>query len=164
MRRRHVNVGLTPAYAGTTTTYPTRGHEPWAYPRIRGDDVGYRLGPRSLSGLPPHTRGRRRTDWCHCRDRGLTPAYAGTTASRARWSTKTRAYPRIRGDDKAWAVSALFKRGLPPHTRGRPALPVEVSSRGGFTPAYVGGTARSPPPARRRSDYPRVRGEDVPRE
>ena len=109
---------------------------------------------------PPRARGRRR----YARDRlagtGTTPACAGTTHSRRSSVSRSRNYPRVRGDDRCPRSGHSTQRELPPRARGRLWIgPPQVSHRG-TTPACAGTTSGWSRPGRPGPNYPRVRGDD----
>ena len=78
--RRRI-VGLTPAWAGTTATFSGEPPTTGAHPRMGGD---HPLSVRTCItrlGSPPHGRGPRPAGAAGLRRGGLTPAWAGTTAT-----------------------------------------------------------------------------------
>ena len=72
-------------------------------------------------------------------DRGIIPAYAGSTSSSATTRRRRRDHPRIRGE----------------HHR----LGAMVSAQRGIIPAYAGSTTGWPSTSCRWKDHPRIRGE-----
>ena len=69
------------------------------HPRIRGDNFPFFALLRLYKGSPPHTRGQQTLLFNPLDSPGITPAYAGTTASESPGSLAMRDHPRIRGDN-----------------------------------------------------------------
>ena len=71
--------GIIPAYAGSTSAGVVQVRGRRDHPRIRGEH-GRRVAPRADTvGSSPHTRGARRRRPHPNVDRGIIPAYAGST-------------------------------------------------------------------------------------
>ena len=127
---------------------------------MRGEDVNSGDGVRVIAGSPPHARGRR--DPCtrrrpHAR---ITPACAGkTTVARVQFNVG-KDHPRMRGEDLSCWVSCWWRRGSPPHARGRRATEVSLKGLEGITPACAGKTLHPLPRRTISKDHPRMRGED----
>ena len=69
--------GITPAYAGKSTSAPAGCPAPWDHPRVCGEKLlqpQKGLGP---AGSPPCMRGKAYSSAGHWIRRGITPAYAG---------------------------------------------------------------------------------------
>ena len=173
-------VGIIPAYAGSTSGRPSGSCTRLDHPRIRGEHVSIRGVEALLPGSSPHTRGAR----CpQCRGSGpgrIIPAYAGSTdrpLGRPRPGTD---HPRIRGEHHlevvvdpvqlgiipAYAGSTArvdpqgeLTEGSSPHTRGAPPEDIRTPARAPDHPRIRGEhlltvSCRSP-----REDHPRIRGE-----
>ena len=67
----------------------------------------------------------------------------------------------MRGEDHSVAPGEEVEEGSPPHARGRPAAQAGRASACRITPACAGKTLRPPAATSRRSDHPRMRGEDM---
>ena len=133
-------VGNTPAYAGKTCAHGRTGNRPKKHPRLRGEDMPFRIDPERTEETPPLTRGRHLEP---TRADGVarnTPAYAGKTALRSPIVSFFRKHPRLRGEDSA------------PH-------PASLSPQRN-TPAYAGKTEKQADDARGLQKHPRLRGED----
>ena len=147
IRGEHADEGLRfrassriiPAYAGSTIWSPALTCWPTDHPRIRGEhEQGARdLGPGG--GSSPHTRGARSIGEPGALDRGIIPAYAGSTRCRSRRRGRCRDHPRIRGEHRLDIPWPQAMQGSSPHTRG--ARPSRRSLQ-----AW-------------REDHPRIRGE-----
>ena len=71
--------GLIPAHAGKTGEVVAGFLDCWAHPRSRGENIAQTLGPGSLKGSSPLTRGKRLPAQRSRSRRGLIPAHAGKT-------------------------------------------------------------------------------------
>ena len=151
--------GLTPAWAGTTM-YCARGlRRRRAHPRMGGDHgtpIGYRP-PKS--GSPPHGRGPRPPPREPDSRSGLTPAWAGTTASGCSAPRSTRAHPRMGGDHRYRSCDASLPRGSPPHGRGPHPLTDSDLRAYGLTPAWAGTTTSETIGPRTIEAHPRMGGD-----
>ena len=73
---------ITPACAGKTMRRTSRSTLRRDHPRMRGEDLSVAQTTKSVSGSPPHARGRLRRRERRIRARRITPACAGKTAGR----------------------------------------------------------------------------------
>ena len=136
-----LEIGIIPAYAGSTpgrggATGPHRDH-----PRIRGEHTPRRLTVSMMSGSSPHTRGALLRLLHPRARRGIIPAYAGSTEL-----------------DLACDAELL---GSSPHTRGALHDRMGGSPWPGIIPAYAGSTSEACRNKVLREDHPRIRGEHV---
>ena len=92
-------------------------------------------------------------------DRGIIPAYAGSTPSGGRLSCRSRDHPRVCGEHIDGNTSDGYHTGSSPRMRGALFVAVVDHEEFGIIPAYAGST--SPPPLRScgSRDHPRVCGE-----
>ena len=151
--------GIIPAYAGSTSSYPTCDLPRTDHPRIRGEHYVNSVYPALAAGSSPHTRGARPVDGHVAAANGIIPAYAGSTHLGASMCTSARDHPRIRGEHDRRVEALEDVGGSSPHTRGarsrvRPCLPAPR-----IIPAYAGSTRLPARRRRRRRDHPRIRGE-----
>ncbi len=143
--RRRTN-RITPAYAGTTRPGAAPAGRRRDHPRLRGDHHPADAFPVDLPGSPPLTRGPRRPRRQGPADRGITPAYAGTTRRAVAGTKFCTDHPRLRGDHASIAPIVIARAGSPPLTRG-PLCQIQVFLRViGITPAYAGTTFTPPCP------------------
>ena len=119
----------------------------------------YPVGARD--GSSPHTRGALAECGCFGVDRGIIPAYAGSTVTVTWTLPSSRDHPRIRGEHVPQRVSGDSVGGSSPHTRGALRPAARRMAAGWIIPAYAGSTRFHPPLARRQADHPRIRGEHV---
>ncbi len=151
--------GLTPAWAGTARSKWAWGPLGWAHPRVGGDGQARSRSLRLIRGSPPRGRGRRSEPPPAGGDRGLTPAWAGTAASRSSTPAVSRAHPRVGGDGTVRSCSASGAGGSPPRGRGRPAAVHDHSATVGLTPAWAGTAENCLIRRPRRRAHPRVGGD-----
>ena len=92
-------------------------------------------------------------------DRGIIPAYAGSTPGLCRYRLWRKDHPRIRGEHISCSRFVPAIMGSSPHTRGAPPRRLDMHVCKRIIPAYAGST--SPHGTRRRGlwDHPRIRGE-----
>ncbi len=153
--------GITPAYAGSTCiprTSPawTRDHprvrgehdrRPGVggrvedHPRVRGEHIRRRSGESGSKGSPPRTRGAHRRGHLVLADRGITPAYAGSTSPVSVFTTAPQDHPRVRGEHFDQQDLISVTSGSPPRTRGALDLFLGHAAGSRITPAYAGSTA-----------------------
>ena len=76
-----VDVGIIPAYAGSTQVETGGGIRMWDHPRIRGEHLSLRTSVMPTNGSSPHTRGAHRPEGDRGHHERIIPAYAGSTSS-----------------------------------------------------------------------------------
>ena len=132
-------VCIIPAYAGSTTSSPTRWRRPKDHPRIRGEHFPKSLDETAKSGSSPHTRGAR-------------------SARASGWGSVAD-HPRIRGEHPTPPGPATWTPGSSPHTRGARVHVFDDGVCRGIIPAYAGSTGPAQKGALDGRDHPRIRGE-----
>ncbi len=134
-------LGITPAYAGSTTPPVTSSSASRDHPCVCGAHGGaVRHGVLLL---------------------GITPAYAGSTGLHVLVTPGLWDHPRVCGEHLAYRLTKYVCPGSPPRMRGaRPGV-VQGALRQGITPAYAGSTRARWRSAAGRTDHPRVCGEHV---
>ena len=154
-----INVGIIPAYAGSTwvpSTYPALAAD---HPRIRGEHGPVDGHVDQATGSSPHTRGARTVGRLPVSLVGIIPAYAGSTPTASGTTRRGTDHPRIRGEHEPSHPAAVLMPGSSPHTRGAHArLPASPSLRR-IIPAYAGSTRSPSSSLPGRADHPRIRGE-----
>ena len=113
----------------------------------------------SLLGSSPHTRGAPPEAAGEDGERGIIPAYAGSTQNICDGRHEEVDHPRIRGEHPLSFMGGGAYWGSSPHTRG--ARPPDRHRRPGerIIPAYAGSTRSLTPPSPAAADHPRIRGE-----
>ena len=140
---RYDITGIIPAYAGSTRhrVRPRVHHRD--HPRIRGEHCFASLTLLLLEGSSPHTRGALRPDEPKVPQRGIIPAYAGSTTCTDTRHNCPRDHPRIRGEHPRSTLLRLRWSGSSPHTRGARGKRLGIVERLGIIPAYAGSTRTS---------------------
>ena len=75
----NIDIGIIPAYAGSTRTSPTGSARSRDHPRIRGEHTIDDRRRILTNGSSPHTRGARVRESGEHPAGGIIPAYAGST-------------------------------------------------------------------------------------
>ena len=151
--------GITPAYAGSTTTRRCRLDSRRDHPRLRGEHMNGGQGGGDGWGSPPPTRGALDASGDDRVAVRITPAYAGSTRHDRSPSFAIRDHPRLRGEHTCPPFGVDSGRGSPPPTRGARLLSGWRLGVTGITPAYAGSTDRPQEPSQPFRDHPRLRGE-----
>ncbi len=114
-----------------------------------------------VAGSSPSTRGAHASSGCHSYHHRLIPVYAGSTRRSAfRWPPCT-AHPRLRGEHLCRRKKLIFGGGSSPSTRGAHTEFQAIKERARLIPVYAGSTRTPPPPPRRGTAHPRLRGEHL---
>ena len=131
--------GITPAYAGKSTTagrgrMPSRDH-----PRVcgeKGDKVKHCFHDL---GSPPRVRGKGVVHILVPEPLGITPAYAGKRGRRPFCGRRGWDHPRVCGEKKKLSPNFTVYEGSPPRVRGK-AVPLRSAAasgcRGPSVPEY----------------------------
>ena len=152
-------LGIIPAYAGSTSSHPTCELPRMDHPRIRGEHGSSSATTIWSTGSSPHTRGAPRSLGAVGLSSRIIPAYAGSTPRSKSPGGFFQDHPRIRGEHAVSARKRLRLMGSSPHTRGALASRCRTTALAGIIPAYAGSTRTSPPASSTRGDHPRIRGE-----
>ncbi len=108
----------------------------------------------------PRWRGEHLLESSHClHDFGLSPLARGTRSAGLESSNSTAVYPRWRGEHVAPSASTVAVSGLSPLARGTHVGTELVERVIRFIPAGAGNTSSCRSYRRRKSVYPRWRGE-----
>ena len=152
-------VGITPAYAGKSSTATRAARSTGDHPHVCGEKLLAQLRTGSIEGSPPRMRGKVLGKAvlfdCH----GITPAYAGKScrAVRSRW--RARDHPRVCGEKTPDASSTTKSIGSPPRMRRKGHRSIHPVPQRGITPAYAGKSLRLGNNPSTSWDHPRVCGE-----
>ena len=114
----HRTTGITPAYAGNTTTTKNKSSVRKDHPRIRGEHYIVSMEEYGSLGSPPHTRGTLLLIIHSNYSLRITPAYAGNTVLATPIKAANWDHPRIRGEHPIKYRDCRHMQGSPPHTRG----------------------------------------------
>ena len=149
----------SPAHAGMAPASAPSCAGTSRFPRPRGDGP-VTMGALSLQGqVPPPTRG-----WPCCgrclRASGLgSPAHAGMARARASGTRPGARFPRPRGDGPDDGTARRARPGVPPPTRGWPAVAEGHEVGVGGSPAHAGMAPLPQWQALAPRRFPRPRGD-----
>ena len=151
--------GITPAYAGKSTSDRAAASSLWDHPRVCGEKLLPRavLGP--ASGSPPRMRGKAPLTLNHKVVLRITPAYAGKRIIICPTSCPVGDHPRVCGEKGSLRRRATLNIGSPPRMRGKGKDSGGRRPHPGITPAYAGKSPVRRTPYRKHRDHPRVCGE-----
>ncbi len=160
-RRRTPPCGITPACAGSSPgSAPHPGHAP-DHPRVRGEQLKVRSPRLWSAGSPPRARGAGEGFSIITDCERITPACAGSRASRRTWRPGPTDHPRVRGEQRGPAGAGDQADGSPPRARGADAERAPGGRGPGITPACAGSRVCHHHQAKQYRDHPRVRGEQL---
>ena len=154
--------GITPAYAGKSTSAAGWMPHKRDHPRVCGEERGLSALLPCHQGSPPRMRGR--VDSIETGDlvHGITPAYAGKSGKIQKWPCAPWDHPRVCGEEWGGVLKEAARKGSPPRMRGRGVRHREGAHSPGITPAYAGKRQRFSSRCECRGDHPRVCGEEPP--
>ncbi len=130
--------GITPAYAGKRVQIPEYLGGGRDHPRVCGEKIRAIFKMAFSLGSPPRMRGKVKKTVLDLSRLGITPAYAGKSASLNVLTLVFRDHPRVCGEKVGADVGVLNDLGSPPRMRGKGQDFVAVDTRLGITPAYAG--------------------------
>ena len=154
-------LGLIPAYAGSTAPALNRRAGGGAHPRLRGEHTWLCVSKQGDHGSSPLTRGAPLAGLVDDLQRGLIPAYAGSTGFSLVCYRVGEAHPRLRGEHQRHKRQQVSTFGSSPLTRGALAYPPLMSACVGLIPAYAGSTTRGHRCCKQQAAHPRLRGEHI---
>ena len=153
--------GITPAYAGKSTT-PRRQAPPLGdHPRVCGEENLHLSQPRLWQGSPPRMRGRVSGTPALLPSCGITPAYAGKRIIICPTSCPVGDHPRVCGEELCHPQRRSPSRGSPPRMRGRVFVFTHINVYERITPAYAGKSQLFQNEHHHAEDHPRVCGEET---
>ena len=124
-----------------------------------GEQKGSPSWPYTYMGSPPRVRGTVGGIGKIPLQEGITPACAGNSPLYEKDLPRSRDHPRVCGEQAAYLLEELGRKGSPPRVRGTAGMCDCVAQAWGITPACAGnsccGGIRPPAP----KDHPRVCGE-----
>ncbi len=158
-RRGGPAAGLTPAWAGNTTSASRASPHTTAHPRMGGEHSQRSADVLSAAGSPPHGRGTPGATPAAASTQRLTPAWAGNTSAIRALRSPAEAHPRMGGEHREARPCGVHVVGSPPHGRGTPAARRPRRRGRGLTPAWAGNTATTWTALPARRAHPRMGGE-----
>ena len=151
--------GITPAYAGKRISDAAGMAFWWDHPRVCREKLPYLPSGFRGWGSPPRMRGKALGDGSFLADKGITPAYAGKSRPRCRFSCCPGDYPRVCGEKLSTTSTDIHPAGSPPRVRGKEIALPEFMNKLGITPACAGKSYLQELPQLEAGDHPRVCGE-----
>ena len=153
--------GLIPAWAGKTLTATTSTSCRRAHPRVGGENWFHARVSQALRGSSPRGRGKPSVRLRKCTPRGLIPAWAGKTRLGTLTTSRSRAHPRVGGENAHGHGRRHRRRGSSPRGRGKPHGARLAPGVSGLIPAWAGKTCKSNPYVLGVRAHPRVGGENL---
>ncbi len=153
--------GITPACAGSSPGCATPPRRASDHPRVRGEQFLVLSALAGIAGSPPRARGAGHLQGASRSGHGITPACAGSRPDHQGGLIMFEDHPRVRGEQIRRGFQRLPWTGSPPRARGAGRGELGPRVQGGITPACAGSSCTCSPRPTRRSDHPRVRGEQV---
>ena len=111
--------GITPAYAGKSSTAYQRAVEDMDHPRVCGEKLKFIAAVFSMWGSPPRMRGKALFFITFFRCYGITPAYAGKSYHARYMVIVIRDHPRVCGEKRRFLCMSVANVGSPPRMRGK---------------------------------------------
>ena len=131
------------------------------HPRMCGEKKTAPSQDGSLSGSPPHMRGKDDVPGSLSRMYGITPACAGKSLMYDLWRRTYWDHPRMCGEKCHAVLPDVRGRGSPPHVRGKVTSTGADAEASGITPACAGKSHTSDCSRRWSKDHPRMCGEKL---
>ena len=133
--------GIIPAYAGSTcrlllVLWRSRDH-----PRVCGEHLMSHPPAPLMPGSSPRMRGAQFFISQGGKNRGIIPAYAGSTEIANPGNANYRDHPRVCGEHRRAAFRILAAQGSSPRMRGAHHDSSYYKKSDGIIPAYAGSTA-----------------------
>ena len=152
---------LIPAWAGKTVPPVTLPGYQGAHPRVGGENANRDNKYQLQKGSSPRGRGK----LVPCAGipgvAGLIPAWAGKTRLGTLTTSRSRAHPRVGGENSRASVGTLLGTGSSPRGRGKPHGARLAPGVSGLIPAWAGKTCKSNPYVLGVRAHPRVGGENL---
>ena len=134
----HRQVGITPAYAGKSSSFFAISSACWDHPRLCGEKRCPLWCPLRFRGSPPPMRGKEMPLGQGVLHFRITPAYAGKRHRRRTNVQQDQDHPRLCGEKEQRAARISETLGSPPPMRGKGASWKCLIDCKGITPAYAG--------------------------
>ena len=153
------DLGIIPAYAGSTGSYTCFASASGDHPRVCGEHLSLRSPVRVMLGSSPRMRGARLGLQVRQAQQGIIPAYAGSTCAARVPYRYRRDHPRVCGEHLAIILDSRSNVGSSPRMRGARNANTFESVAMGIIPAYAGSTHLYSGMDTTKGDHPRVCGE-----
>ena len=133
-----VETGITPAHAGKSASAALSPASPRDHPRTCGEKAFLEQTRQAGLGSPPHMRGKVKR---HSKGRqcgGITPAHAGKRRENEPARSLSQDHPRTCGEKRKAQTFLSWRKGSPPHMRGKAPAQRWTILPPGITPAHAG--------------------------
>ena len=158
-RYAHRNTGITPAYAGKSSSAVCIRVDSVDHPRLCGEKSMFEIGSGSVPGSPPPMRGKVEFRVCGFDRLGITPAYAGKSNCGCTGIDTKGDHPRLCGEKDERDGKCNLATGSPPPMRGKAHGCHLFPPLFRITPAYAGKRFLLSADLQRQWDHPRLCGE-----
>ena len=158
---QHLEIRITPAWAGKSTCRASMPTVSWDHPRVGGEKKGVRHWWALPRGSPPRWRGKATFSGRSDPGVGITPAWAGKSRSGVTMDLISRDHPRVGGEKQIGGDNGLDKQGSPPRGRGKVDSLSRQLTGSGITPAWAGKSKEPLKICEKQEDHPRVGGEKL---
>ena len=152
-------IGITPAYAGKRSQRSCPAQDARDHPRVCGEKSFCLLPLHPHTGSPPRMRGKGLLRPDSFNGAGITPAYAGKSASVTFVKLSVWDHPRVCGEKFLVYRYPMNHLGSPPRMRGKVFYRDDTSAEVRITPAYAGKRLKGFCEFCQPQDHPRVCGE-----
>ena len=151
--------GITPAWAGKRVFWDFALNFSKDHPRMGGEKCFIRFFHLLIRGSPPHGRGKAPGSSNNGNVIGITPAWAGKSASNTLSTWYQQDHPRMGGEKLMLSICFANSSGSPPHGRGKVELSVCYCFGARITPAWAGKSSSDNCSPWNCQDHPRMGGE-----
>ena len=131
---------LIPAWAGKTTAPEMVVVTAGAHPRVGGENARNACPSSSTRGSSPRGRGKPKAPKTVKFTVRLIPAWAGKTSPQTTRRSRTRAHPRVGGENLIGGCLVAPGAGSSPRGRGKPLTKCCATTRSRLIPAWAGKT------------------------
>ena len=154
-----VTIGITPAYAGKSSSCGQEGCCAWDHPRLCGEKSFKQFRTFCVKGSPPPMRGKVLHFVQSSQRNRITPAYAGKSSGNGNTDSRRQDHPRLCGEKLNTSRRRLCGTGSPPPMRGKAPHNRVFLQQSGITPAYAGKSITVAVLHFVQRDHPRLCGE-----
>ena len=153
------HIGITPAQAGKSSARFPHRTSARDHPRIGGEKCTQPRPAPTVTGSPPHRRGKDVTSAQAQSQVGITPAWAGKSSAARGCGKAHLDHPRMGGEKADIDDDGLHYKGSPPRGRGKGGDIVGGLGCVRITPAWAGKSLFCFTAAVPIQDHPRIGGE-----
>ena len=152
-------IGITPAWAGKSDKHQRARSWLGDHPRMGGEKSRFAPPPLSVTGSPPHGRGKALWSLSGQTTAWITPAWAGKRELDDSGRRLHQDHPRMGGEKGRLGLLRGHRPGSPPHGRGKGSKAASGVGTWRITPAWAGKSTAAKHCANGIRDHPRMGGE-----